>query len=172
MRRPLFQGSRRGTDDCLLSGMIVSSDPTTPSRLRPGNARPCILSPMAGSRRKPARGSLAVKRSRHSDRAPPCGRPQWVVMCHFKPLGRCRAQPGQEPEAIQFGAARHPSVMPGEGWSQEPSALRSTMTGQPDCVRFDPLLPSPRSAMLSPPPTRRSTGTVTLCSRFPEMTKR
>ena len=48
----------------------------------------------------------------------------------------------RRPKQIQFGAARHPSVMPDEGWSQEPSALRSTMKGQPDCVRFDPLLPS------------------------------
>jgi hypothetical protein len=52
------------------------------------------------------------------------------------------AQPGQEPEAIQFGAARHPSVMPDGGSSEEPSTLRPTMTGRPDCMRFDPLLPS------------------------------
>src|SRR5215472_9747105 len=34
IRRPLFQGSRRGADGWLLSSMIVSSEPTAPSRLR------------------------------------------------------------------------------------------------------------------------------------------
>jgi len=35
----LFQGSRRSTDGWLLSSMIVSSEPTAPSRLRSGEDR-------------------------------------------------------------------------------------------------------------------------------------
>src|SRR5207244_3645159 len=44
IRRPLFQGSRRGTDGRLLSSMIVSSKPTAPSRLRSAEGRRGILS--------------------------------------------------------------------------------------------------------------------------------
>jgi len=44
----LFQGSRRGTDGRLLSSMIVSSEPTAPSRLRSDQGRRGILSPVAG----------------------------------------------------------------------------------------------------------------------------
>lgn len=42
------QGSRRAADDWFLSSMIVSSEPTTPSRLRSGNDRRGILIAMAG----------------------------------------------------------------------------------------------------------------------------
>ena len=60
IRRPLFQGSRRGTDGWFLSSMIVSSEPTAPSRLRSGEGRRDILSPVAGFLLKPTRGSSAA----------------------------------------------------------------------------------------------------------------
>ena len=60
MRRPLFQGSRRGTDGMLLSSMIVSSEPTAPSRLRSDQGRWGILCPVAGLLLKPTRSSSAA----------------------------------------------------------------------------------------------------------------
>src|SRR5438105_9389612 len=59
IRRPLFQGSRRGTDGWLLSSMIASSEPTAPSRLRSDEDRRGNLSPAAGPRRRAAYGPLA-----------------------------------------------------------------------------------------------------------------
>jgi hypothetical protein len=52
IRRPLFQGSRCGTDGGLLSSMIVSSKPTAPSRLRSAEGRPGILS-LGGRKTRP-----------------------------------------------------------------------------------------------------------------------
>ena len=60
IRRPLFQGSRRGTNGWVLSSMIVSSEPTAPSRLRSDQGRRGILCPVAGLLLKPARSSSAA----------------------------------------------------------------------------------------------------------------
>src|SRR5215471_7513781 len=61
VNRPLFQGSRRGTDGRLLFSMIVSSEPTSPSLLRSGEDRRGILSPVVGLLWKPTRGSSAAR---------------------------------------------------------------------------------------------------------------
>src|SRR6516162_10714344 len=71
IRRPLFQGSRRGTDGRLLSSMIVSSEPTAPSRLRSGEDRRGILSPVVGWLWKPTRGSRPPEGPHRSDRTLP-----------------------------------------------------------------------------------------------------
>jgi hypothetical protein len=63
IRRPLFQGSRRGTDGWLLSSMIVFSEPTAPSRLRLDQGRRSILCPVAGFLLKPALSSSAANGS-------------------------------------------------------------------------------------------------------------
>jgi hypothetical protein len=63
IRRPLFQGSRRGTDGWLLSSMIVSSEPTAPSRLRSDQGRRGILCLGAGLLLKPTRSSSAASGS-------------------------------------------------------------------------------------------------------------
>src|SRR5215472_12627374 len=63
IRRPLFQGSRRGTDGRLLFSMIVSSEPTAPSRLRSDQGRQGILSPVVGLLLKPTRSSPAANGS-------------------------------------------------------------------------------------------------------------
>src|SRR5262249_28577798 len=88
IRRPLFQGSRRGTDDWLLSSMIVSSEPTAPSRLRSDEGRQGILSPVVGLLLKATHSSSAASGSTPYGSGPSL----WLTVIMtvrrpYKPLG-------------------------------------------------------------------------------------